>query len=125
MLKQDARIMIVDDSKVVRMAMTRLFESLGYHNIIEATDGVEAIDLHAKQHPDLIMLDIVMPNLRGDEALAKIRATDTKTSIIMLSSVAKESEIALCRAYGITNFLIKPLVSEDGRTILSKQLQAL
>jgi CheY-like chemotaxis protein len=125
MLKHDAQIMIVDDSKLVRLAMSRLFQSLGYHNIVEAADGVEAVNLHAKQRPDLILLDIVMPNMRGDEALAQIRATDTTTPIIMLSSVSKESEIAACRGYGITEFVVKPIVSDSGKAVLTKQLERL
>jgi CheY-like chemotaxis protein len=125
MLKHDAQIMIVDDSKLVRLAMTKLFQSLGYHNIMEAADGVEAVNLHAKQRPDLILLDIVMPNMRGDEALALIRATDTTTPIIMLSSVSKESEIAACRSYGITEFVVKPIVSEGGKAVLAEQLERL
>ena len=122
MLKQDAKILIADDSKIVRLAMTRMLQSLGYHNVVEATDGAQAVDLHASDHYDLIMLDIVMPNVRGDEALAKIRETDADTPIIMLSSVAKQSEIDACRNYGITEYLLKPLVAGEGREVLREQL---
>jgi CheY-like chemotaxis protein len=125
MLKRDAQILLVDDSKMVRMAMTRLFAFLGYTNIVEATDGAQAVDRHAKERPDLIILDIVMPNMRGDEALAQIRAVDTATPIIMLSSVAKQSEIDLCRSYGITDFIVKPIVAPEGVAALSQQLQLL
>jgi CheY-like chemotaxis protein len=124
MLKRDAQILLVDDSKMVRMAMTRLFAFLGYTNIVEATDGAQAVDRHAKERPDLIILDIVMPNM-GDEALAQIRAVDTATPIIMLSSVAKQSEIDLCRSYGITDFIVKPIVAPEGVAALSQQLQLL
>lgn len=125
MLKHDAQIMIVDDSRVVRMSMTMLLGSLGYHNIMEAADGAQAVDMHAKQRPDLILLDIVMPNMRGDEALAQIRATDTSTPIIMLTSVAKEREMAACRLHGITDFMIKPLLAQEGKDLLSEQLARL
>jgi CheY-like chemotaxis protein len=125
MLKLDARILIVDDSKLVRMSMTGIFRSLGYLNVVEAHDGQQAVALHTTQRADLIMLDIVMPILRGDEALAQIRATDTTTPIIMLSSLAAQSDIDNCRSYGITDFLVKPLVAESGRAVISQQLARL
>jgi CheY-like chemotaxis protein len=123
MLNTDARILVVDDSKLVRLAMKRIFSILGYENVIEAMDGREAIDQHAKERPGLIVLDIVMPNMRGDEALAKIRDIDTATPIIMLSSVAKQSEIDRCRSLGITEFLVKPIVAPDVLATLKAQLQ--
>jgi CheY-like chemotaxis protein len=125
MLKPDALIMIVDDSNLVRMSLTRMFQSLGFTNIVTAGNGVEAVDLHVQLRPDLIMLDIVMPEMRGDEALVKIRSTDAVTPIIMLSSVSKESEIASCRRDGATEFLIKPLVAHQGRATLRAAISAM
>jgi CheY-like chemotaxis protein len=125
MLKYDARIIIVDDSRAVRLALVRLFQSLGYHNIVEASDGAEAIRLHAQERADLIMLDIVMPVMRGDEALAHIRETDGTTPIIMLASRANESDFDVCRDYGITDFFPKAVVATNGSALLAQHLARL
>jgi two-component system chemotaxis response regulator CheY len=125
MLRQDAKILIADDSRIIRIAMSRVFKELGYANIIEAEDGVRAVELHASERPDLIMLDIVMPNMGGDEALAKIRDKDRVTPVIMLSSVAKQSQIDACKALGIVEFVVKPLTAETGKEMVRDLLERL
>lgn len=119
MLKTDAKIMLVDDSALIRRAMTRILNELGYTNIIEAPDGAQAVEKHAAETPDFIFMDVVMPNMNGDEALAVIRSKDDETPIAMLSSVAKQSEIDACKALGIVDFLIKPLTHDDGKRIVT------
>jgi CheY-like chemotaxis protein len=125
MLRQDAKILIADDSKIIRTAMSRIFKELGYENIIQAEDGAQAVERHAADHPDLILLDIVMPNMGGDEALAKIRAADQTTPVIMLSSLAKQSQIDACTALGIVEFVVKPLTAEDGKGVMRSLLDRL
>ncbi len=125
MLRQDAKILIADDSRIIRVAMSRIFKELGYDNLIEAEDGSRAVELHAAHRPDLIMLDIVMPNMTGDEALAKIRETDRTTPVIMLSSVAKQSQIDACKALGILEFVVKPLTADSGKDVVRGLLQRL
>lgn len=125
MLRPDAKILIADDSRIIRVAMARIFKDLGYHNIVEAEDGARALEQHATEKPDLIMLDIVMPNMTGDEALARIREKDAATPVIMLSSVAKQSQIDACKALGILEFVIKPLTAEEGKDTLRSLLERL
>jgi two-component system chemotaxis response regulator CheY len=125
MLKQDAKILIADDSSIIRKAMTRIFNELGYTNVVLAEDGAQAVERHAAEKPDLILLDIVMPNMNGDEALAKIRDADKATPVIMLSSVAKQSQIDACKALGIIEFVVKPLTAEDGKTVIKALLDRL
>ena len=125
MLKRDAKILIADDSKIIRIAMTRIFNDLGYEGVIQAEDGAQAVERHAADRPDLIVLDIVMPNMNGDEALAKIRAADQQTPVIMLSSLAKQSQIDACKALGIVEFVVKPLTAEEGKGVVKSLLERL
>ena len=125
MLKQDAKILIADDSKIIRIAMSRIFKELGYENIIHAEDGAQAVERHAADRPDLILLDIVMPNMNGDEALAKIRTADRTTPVIMLSSLAKQSQIDTCTALGIVEFVVKPVTAEHGKGVVQSLLDRL
>lgn len=124
MLNKDSKILIVDDSRVVRMAMKKLLSNLEYSNFIEAGDGQEAVDMYQSEKPALIIMDIIMPNMNGDEALAKIRESDKDTPVIILSSFAKESKVDTCRELGITEFITKPF-SPDKSEEMEKILETL
>jgi CheY-like chemotaxis protein len=113
-IRKDEKILIVDDSKFIRMSMRRFLNSLGYENIIEAANGVEAVRVHAKEKPAIIFMDIVMSGMTGDAALEKIRNTDRNTPIVMLSSVNDNTVIERCDRIGASGYIVKPLTAEDG-----------
>lgn len=119
---KEKKIMVVDDAKFIRLAIKKYLKQLGYENIIEASNGREAVEMHAKEKPAIIFLDVVMPELAGNEALKEIRATDSKTPIVMLSSVADQTVVDECERMGISGYIIKPLTAEDGPDVLKKFL---
>ena len=118
----DQKILVVDDSKFIRLSMKRFLSSLGYENIVEAANGTEAVEMHAKEKPAIIFMDIVMPEMTGDEALEKIRATDSDTPIVMLSSVTDNTMIDRCNQAGVSGYIVKPLTAEDGPVRLKEFL---
>ncbi|MBU0991934.1 MAG: response regulator [Proteobacteria bacterium] len=122
MLPKDAKIMVVDDTKIIRFAMKKYLKSLGYENIIEAVDGNDAVRKHAEEKPAIIFMDVVMPGLTGDKALQQIRSQDTETPVVMLTSVADESTINECERAGIAGYIIKPITVEDGPDVLKRYL---
>ena len=122
MVSQDSKIMIVDDMKMVRSSIKAYLKQLGYENIVEAVDGQDAIEKHAMEEPAFIFMDIVMPNLNGNEALKHIREADKKTPIVMLTSVSDEKLIKECEALGIKGYILKPLTREYGPGTLSQML---
>ena len=113
-IKTGEKILVVDDSKFARHSMQIFLKSLGYENVVVAANGVEAVEMHAKDKPAIIFMDIVMPEMTGDEALKKIRAIDNDTPIVMLTSVAKHSVIQRCNELGVSGYILKPLTSENG-----------
>ena len=113
-IKTGEKILVVDDSKFARHSMQIFLKSLGYENIVVASNGIEAVEMHAKDKPAIIFMDIVMPEMTGDEALKKIRAIDNDTPIVMLTSVAKHSVIQRCNELGVSGYILKPLTSENG-----------
>jgi CheY-like chemotaxis protein len=113
-IKVAEKIMVVDDSKFIRMSIKKFLGSMGYENVIEATNGVEAVEKHSKEKPSIIFMDIVMNEMTGDEALEKIRETDRETPIVMLSSVNDSSMIERCDQMGASGYIVKPLTAEDG-----------
>ncbi|MEK6747619.1 MAG: response regulator [Pseudomonadota bacterium] len=119
MLPTDAKILVVDDMKMIRTALKKYLGLLGYKNIVEAEDGQDAIEKYTKEKPRFIFMDVVMPKTTGSEALKAIRALDKTTPIAMLSSVADESLIAECHQQGIVGYVLKPLTMENGPAILS------
>ncbi|MDR1365558.1 MAG: response regulator [Holosporales bacterium] len=125
MLKNDATILIIDDSKVARMMLKKILNDLGYDNIAEAVDGPDGIACYAEKEPNLIFLDIVMPGMTGDEVLANIRALDEKTPVIILSSASSEIQVDICRQVGISDFIKKPLTMEAGPDTIKAALEKL
>jgi len=121
-VQKSDNVLIVDDSSFVRKSMKRFLNSLGYENVIEASNGKEAVALHKEKSPAIIFMDVVMPELTGDAALEQIRKTDKNTPIVMLSSVSDSSIIDKCNSLGTAGYILKPLTAEDGPNILKKFL---
>ena len=123
MLPKTAKIMVVDDMKMMRTSIRNFLNSLGYATVVEAVDGKEAVEKHAMEEPKFIFMDIVMPNLSGNEALKLIREADKKVPIVMLTSVSDEALMQECQALGITGYILKPLTRENGPQTLARMLE--
>ena len=100
-----------------------LLKELGYTNIVEAENGEDAVEKQASEQPDFIFMDIVMPEMNGNEALRVIRAQSLTTPIVMLTSVADEDAISECTGLGIDGYIIKPLTKETGPKVLKQFLR--
>ncbi|MDO9069834.1 MAG: response regulator transcription factor, partial [Deltaproteobacteria bacterium] len=91
----NAKILVADDHRMVREGLRSLIERQpGLSVIAEARDGAEAVSLTRKHRPDLVVMDISMPNLNGLEAIRLIRTEKNKTRIIVLSMHADRSYVA-------------------------------
>ncbi|MFA1822261.1 response regulator [Virgibacillus oceani] len=101
-------ILIADDSTFMRMWLKKLIQQQGYHNISEATDGLEAIEQYKKLRPDIVFLDITMPNINGLTALKKIKAFDAKANVVMCSAIGTDSNVMEALQLGAKDFIVKP-----------------
>ncbi len=122
MLPQNAKILVVDDMKMIRRSLIKHLNTLGYEDITEASNGAEAVAKVRVGAINFVFLDIVMPTLTGDEALKKIRELDPELPVAMLSSVYDDDVINACKEQGIVGYILKPLNAESGPTIISKVL---
>lgn len=122
-LPLEKKIMIVDDMKMIRTSLKIYLKELGYQNIIEATNGKDAVEKHASEQPDVVFMDVVMPEMNGNEALKLIREQSQETPIVMLTSVADKDVINECKRLGIDGYIIKPLTKETGPQVLSRFLR--
>ncbi len=102
------KILLVDDELPIRTLLCETLTSKG-HQVSTASSGKEAIALLMKERPDLIVLDIAMPDMNGIETLKKIRALDNNVDVVMMSGVATGEMEEEAREIGISNFLIKGL----------------
>lgn len=118
-LANDANILLVDDSPLIRKALRRYLGAIGYNNISEAGDGDEAVEKIAASPPAFVFMDIVMGKMNGDDALAKIRESNKEVPIVMLTSVTDSTVIEKCTSLGIQGFVLKPLNADTASDILS------
>lgn len=99
-LPLESKILLVDDSGMIRKALKRYLAQLGYNNIIEADDGSVAVTMVQEQQPDFMFMDVVMGEMNGDAALANIRANGSNVPVVMLSSVTDQALIQSCVKIG-------------------------
>ena len=102
-------VLIVDDSKTMRAAVREILAPMGY-TLWEASGGVKAVDIARFRHPNLILLDWVMPGMNGLDVLKQLRDfPETKDIPVCLLTVVKDvAELREAAAYGVTDYLSKP-----------------
>ena len=103
------RYLIVDDSVFARKSLTRLVESFGGELAGEAGDGVSAIAEYARTKPDLVLMDITMPQMEGIEAVERIVQEHPEAKIVMVSSVGYQDNILAALQKGARHFVQKPV----------------
>ena len=107
------RVLLADDHGIVRRGLRSLLEEAGHAVVAEAADGLEAIRLCEEHRPELLILDIAMPNLNGIEVAARAQKLDRPPGVIMLSMHADESYILRALAAGARAYLLKNATDED------------
>lgn len=103
------RILVVDDTATIRSIAGEILASGGYQ-VLKAADGMEALKLARQEHPDLILLDLVMPQMTGLDVVREIRKIPRlqNTPILIMTGIVPEKELrADLRAHGVTDFITK------------------
>lgn len=111
------KILICDDSMTVRKKLANLLNTIQPCIVSEATNGNEAIDFFKKEKPDLVFMDIMMPEKDGLEAVAEIMSSAPHAKIIMLSSVGTKGNLQKALKFGAIDFLQKPVEIEQLKSI--------
>ena len=103
-----AKILLVDDAAFMRKVIRDTLSKAGYTDIHEAVDGADAVEKYAQLAPDLVLMDITMPNMDGLEALKAIRAKDSGANVVMCSAMGQESMVMDAVRSGAKDFIVKP-----------------
>ena len=106
------RVLIVDDESLIRMDLRDIIESCGHEVVAEGTNGVEALALCKKHKPDIILMDVKMPELDGIEAARQI-GFHHEAPVVLLTSYSQQDLIDKARESGVYGYLIKPLREEQ------------
>ena len=106
------KILIVDDSALSRRTLRRILESAGYE-VVEADDGMIALELYFLEKPSLVLLDLVMKGMYGLDVLVKLREMDPKALVVVASADIQSSTRKLVDEAGALAFINKPFVSEQ------------
>lgn len=107
------RIMVVDDSSLIRKMLRQLLEKNGYAVAAEAVNGAEAVEMYDSVKPDLVTLDVTMPVMDGVEALKKIMEKDPDAKVIMLTAAGQKDKILEALKTGAKAFISKPFDEAD------------
>jgi two-component system chemotaxis response regulator CheY len=118
------RLLIVDDATIMRMRISGVAREAGWEIVAEATNGVEGLARYREQRPDLVTLDIVMPELDGVEMLRQLRSEDPAARVVMVSAVDQRAKLRECIALGALDFVVKPFDKERLLSLFRKYAAA-
>ena len=105
-------ILICDDAAFMRMMIKDILTKNGYNIVGEAENGAKAVEKYAELKPDLVLMDITMPEMDGIEALKKIKAADANASIIMCSAMGQQAMVIESIQSGAKDFIVKPFQAD-------------
>jgi two-component system chemotaxis response regulator CheY len=116
------RILIVDDAAFMRMMIRDILTKNGYEVVGEAQDGAQAIEKFKELHPDLITMDITMPEMDGIAALKEIRKLDSNAKVIMCSAMGQQAMVIDAIQAGAKDFIVKPFQADRVIEAIKKTL---
>ncbi|GHU40985.1 response regulator [Clostridia bacterium] len=115
-------ILICDDAAFMRMMIKDILTKNGYTVAGEAENGAKAVEKYGELSPDLVLMDITMPEMDGIEALKKIRANDPKATIIMCSAMGQQAMVIEAIQSGAKDFIVKPFQADRVLEAVKKQI---
>jgi two-component system, chemotaxis family, chemotaxis protein CheY len=106
-------VLIVDDAPFIRDILRRILERSGHTVIGEAEDGVQAVAMSLEMRPDLVIMDIVMPNMTGVQATKEILANLPETKVIACSTIDQDNMLMKVMEAGAVEYIKKPFSAPD------------
>lgn len=118
-MNQRYSILYAEDKAETRESYTAFLQD-SFKTVYVAADGAEALSLYNQHHPDILLLDINMPEIDGLEVSRKVRERDSRTRIIMLTAHAEQERLLKAMELGLTRYLLKPVKRQEFKEALQK-----
>jgi two-component system, chemotaxis family, chemotaxis protein CheY len=118
MAKKLPKVLIVDDVAVARDLMRAMLRSLGVKQIFDASNGIDAIALFRREHPDIVFLDIRMPGMDGLQALGEMLAENPAAFIVIDSAESTAKNVRAALELGAKGFIVKPFNMQKVQGVL-------
>ncbi len=118
-----ASVLVVDDAAFMRMMLKEILEKNGLKVVGEATTGDEAVSLYKELNPDLVTMDITMPEKNGIEALKEIIAADPDAKVLMCSAMGQQAMVLDAIQAGAKDFIVKPFQEDRVMDSIRKVLR--
>ena len=106
------KVLICDDAAFMRMMIKDILSKNGYEIAAEAENGVKAVEKYNETKPDLVLMDITMPDMDGIQALKKIREIDPSANVVMCSAMGQQAMVIEAIQSGAKDFIVKPFQAE-------------
>jgi len=116
------KVLIADDAAFMRMAIRKLLEKNGFEVVGEAENGRVAVKKYKELKPDVVTMDITMPEMTGIEALKSIKEFDPGAKVVMISAMGQEVLVKESIMFGAKSFIVKPFKEEHVIMTLNKVL---
>lgn len=117
------RLLVVDDALIMRAIIKDTARNAGWEIVGEATTGAEAVARYRELKPDLVTLDIVMPEMDGVEALRTIRQEHPDALVVMISAIDQRAKLSECIQLGALDFVVKPFDKQRLQSLFQTYLQ--
>ncbi len=106
------RVMVCDDAAFMRMMIKDILVKNGYEIAAEAENGLKAVERYPEAKPDLVLMDITMPEIDGIEAVRRIKALDPNANVIMCSAMGQQAMVIEAIQAGAKDFIVKPFQAD-------------
>ncbi|HNX91772.1 MAG TPA: response regulator [Candidatus Omnitrophota bacterium] len=116
------RILVVDDAPIIRLMVKDILQYNGYEVCGEGANGKEAVEKYKELKPDLVTLDIIMPEMDGIEALKEILAYDSAARVVMVTAIDQRESLIKAIRIGATDYIVKPFENERVISAVKKAL---
>ena len=116
------RILIVDDAAFMRMMIKDILTKNGYEIVGEAQDGAQAVEKYKELEPDLVTMDITMPEMDGITALKEIKSVNPDATVIMCSAMGQQAMVIDAIQAGAKDFIVKPFQADRVLEAIQKAL---
>ncbi|MBL9199199.1 MAG: response regulator transcription factor [Opitutaceae bacterium] len=123
-MKFNGKILIVDDEAHIRKFVTLILRQLGCSFFVEAGNGQDALAVYQAEQPDLVLMDVNMPQMDGIEALRQLRTIDPEAIVVMLTSLVNRDTIEKALEFGAVNYIRKDTPKDEIAQALSETIES-